>query len=356
MKYPPDWKKKFAPVLLAWNRNQNTRSMPWKGEKDPYKVWLSEIILQQTRVEQGLHYYARFVKAFPNIHKLARASKSRVFKLWEGLGYYTRCRNLMETARHISITLQGQFPDSYSEILKLKGVGPYTAAAISSFAYGLPYPVIDGNVYRILARVSGTYKPIDSSKGKLFFERLANELFDKEHPSEYNQAIMDFGATVCKPSKPDCPNCVFQKTCMANKWGKIAELPVKQKKLRSRQRWFYYLVTDFKKKTLITKRSGKDIWNGLYEFILVEAEKEITVEEVLHSARNKNLLTVNDYSVLGVSPMISQKLSHQRISGRFIRLCLNSKPELEKTILVEPGSLKKFAFPAFINSYLEEYY
>ena len=209
-------KNVFSNRLLKWNREQNTRQMPWKGEKDPYKIWLSEIILQQTRVEQGLSYYNNFIKTFPDIHKLAKAKDSTIFKLWEGLGYYTRCRNLIATARYISKDLHGKFPNTYEDIKSLKGIGPYTAAAISSFAFSLPHAVVDGNVFRVLARIYGIDRPVDSTKGKNFFTALADKLLDINQPGLYNQAIMDFGAVVCKPALPQCTKCIFKKhmACM----------------------------------------------------------------------------------------------------------------------------------------------
>src|SRR5258705_11831448 len=200
----PELKKKFAAILLKWNGEKNKRRMPWKGENDPYKIWLSEIILQQTRVEQGLSYYNNFIKAFPDVHKLAKASDERIFKLWEGLGYYTRCRNLIVTARYISQELNGKFPDTYEEIKPLKGIGPYTAAAIGSFAFNLPRAVVDGNVLRVLARIFGIDKKVDSTEGKQFFTALANELQDKKQLGLYNQGIMDFGAVICQPVTPLC--------------------------------------------------------------------------------------------------------------------------------------------------------
>ena len=195
--------------------------MPWKGEKDPYRIWLSEIILQQTRVEQGLSYYNNFIRTFPDIHKLAKAQDTTIFKLWEGLGYYTRCRNLIATARYISKELKGKFPSSYEDILALKGIGPYTAAAISSFAFNLPHAVVDGNVFRVLARIFGIDIPVDSAAGKNFFTILANELLDAKQPGLFNQAIMDFGAVQCKPAAPLCTTCVFKKTCAAFLQNKI---------------------------------------------------------------------------------------------------------------------------------------
>ena len=204
--------------------------MPWKGEKDPYKIWVSEIILQQTRVEQGLKYYTNFISTFADIDELAAAADQKIYKAWEGLGYYTRCRNLIETARHISRNLNGKFPQRYEEIKKLKGIGSYTASAIASFAFDEPYAVVDGNVFRVISRIFGINKPIDSTQGKIFFTRLANELLDEQNPALYNQAIMDFGAVICKPI-PICKNCPFSKHCKAFKNGSVFSLPVKSKKI-----------------------------------------------------------------------------------------------------------------------------
>src|SRR5215218_589494 len=213
----------FVKGLLQWNKTANHRQMPWKGEKDPYKIWLSEIILQQTRVEQGLGYYQRFVQIFSNVHALAQAPEQQVFKLWEGLGYYSRCKNLIASAKYISGELGGVFPKTYEEIVALKGVGPYTAAAIASFAYNLPYAVLDRNVFRVLSRIFAIDTPIDTTEGKKVFSALAQEALDKETPGAYNQAIMDFGATVCKPV-PECVHCFFKMACRAFLQNKQAAL------------------------------------------------------------------------------------------------------------------------------------
>lgn len=353
-------KKEFSRLLLGWNRHENKRQMPWKGEKDPYRIWLSEIILQQTRVEQGLDYYKRFVAAFPNVHKLARAADATVFKLWEGLGYYSRCRNLLFTARYISKELKGRFPVTYEEIKALKGIGPYTAAAITSFAYNLPHAVVDGNVYRVLARVFGLSVPTDSAGGKKLFSHLAEELMDKKQPGLYNQAIMDFGAVVCKPVSPHCGTCVFRKHCTAFIQNKTTELPVKEKKARIRKRWFYYLVTEYKQagwnsRTAIRQRTEKDIWKDLYEFVLVERDTETPAAEILSLAEKKGWLPKGGYPKPDISAVFTQQLSHQLISGRFIRIKLKRKPPLpESWQWVEEKTMAKYTFPRFINQYLEE--
>ena len=231
--------------------------MPWKGEKDPYKIWLSEIILQQTRVEQGLSYYLRFIEKFPTVDDLANADDNTIFKMWEGLGYYSRCRNLIATARHISNELGGYFPKTYDEILLLKGVGAYTASAIASFAYDLPYAVVDGNVNRVIARFFGLHIPVDSSAGKKLLTAQANALLDKKAPALYNQAIMDFGATVCKPRLPLCSTCFLSRYCKAYNEDMVALLPVKEKKLIRKSRWFYYFLIEKDGRFAVSKDGAK---------------------------------------------------------------------------------------------------
>ncbi|MEP7373640.1 MAG: A/G-specific adenine glycosylase [Chitinophagaceae bacterium] len=347
-------KKQFAALLLKWNREHNYRQMPWKGEKDPYKIWLSEIILQQTRVEQGWEYYNRFVKRFPDIHKLAKAKDQVIFKLWEGLGYYSRCRNLIAAARYISKELEGKFPSTYEEIMALKGVGPYTASAISSFAFNLPHAVVDGNVFRVLSRVFGIAKPIDSTDGKKYFTQLANELLDKKQPGIYNQAIMDFGAVVCKPAAPLCSACRLNKTCIAFLNKKINELPVKEKRISIKKRWFYYLVIEHENQIAIQQRTGKDIWNQLYEFPMMEKEEETSIEAILQEAEKSGLLSKKKYEMIATSPLFKQQLSHQLIAGQFIKIKLKKKDIIKIEMLwVKINQLKKFAFPKFINQYFD---
>ncbi len=347
-------KERFAPLLLKWNKEKNDRKMPWKGEKDPYKIWLSEIILQQTRVEQGLSYYNRFIKTFPDVHKLAKAPDVKVFKLWEGLGYYTRCRNLLATARYISKERKGVFPDSYETIKELKGIGPYTAAAISSFAFNLPHAVVDGNVFRVLARVFGIATPTDTTEGKKYFTTLAEELLEKKQPGLYNQAIMDFGAVVCKPASPLCSDCVFKKHCVAFNNDMIATLPVKEKKITIKQRWFYYVVMEYKNEVAIVQRTGKDIWKDLYEFPLIETAKEMSEKNITKQLNLKEWLATSDYTIAAISPLFNQQLSHQLITGRFVTIKMKRKVKLiNDWRWVMKGRLKSFAFPQFINQYLK---
>ncbi len=346
-------KSKFASLLLKWDSEQNTRQMPWKAEKDPYLVWVSEIILQQTRVEQGLGYYNKFIKTFPDIHKLARAKDEKIFKTWEGLGYYTRCRNLIATARSISRERKGKFPSTYSEILSLKGIGPYTAAAIASFAFNLPHAVVDGNVLRVLSRLFGIAIPVDSTKGKKIFVALADELLDRDQPGRYNQAIMDFGAVVCKPAAPLCSQCVFKDHCSAFLHKRVNQLPVKEKRVRIRERWFYYLVPEHKNQIAIRKRTENDIWQNLYEFPLVEAEKEVDKKMLIRWIARKNRLSPMQDAPITISPLFRQQLSHQRISGRFIRFRLRKKTGMYNDWQwVEKTKTRNYAFPQFIHQYL----
>lgn len=341
----------FATTLIKWNREKNKRQMPWKGEKDPYKIWLSEIILQQTRVEQGLNYYKKFVSSFPNVHSLANAPQKKVYKLWEGLGYYSRCTNLVETAKHISKNLEGHFPDEYEEIKKLKGIGPYTAAAIASFAFNKPYAVLDGNVFRVLSRIYGIEKPIDTTKGKQLFFQLANELLDKKNPGTYNQAIMDFGATICKPV-PECDHCPFKRCCKAFLSKRVLSLPIKIKKVTVQKRYFDYIIIEYNGRLAIRQRTEKDIWRNLFEFLLLESHRELDKEAILKKIKTMDGVMNIKFETQSVSAKFSQRLSHQFIEGKFICLKFSEKPKLSNVLWVRKNEIKKYAFPQFINQYL----
>ena len=343
----------FTRTLLDWNRDLNTRSMPWKGEKDPYKIWLSEIMLQQTRVEQGREYYLRFVQAFPSIRELAAAPDDQVFKLWEGLGYYSRCRNLLATARHISTELSGIFPSTYPEILQLKGVGPYTAAAIASFGYGLPHGVVDGNVNRVLARFFGISTPTDSTEGKKQFFLLAQELLDKKEPATYNQAIMDFGAIICRPKSPLCIDCPLNTGCAAFQTGQVEKLPVKAKKPVKKDRWFYYVVVNKNAQYLIRRRESKDIWQHLYEFILIEQPGRMSMEELLRSKEFRLGLPFETGS-FQVSVEYRQQLTHQTIHAVFLETTVEDMPVAEGFEAVSRDALTTRAFPRLLNHFLED--
>ncbi len=340
----------FRNRLLKWNNLENQRSMPWKGEKDPYRIWLSEIILQQTRVEQGLLYYEKFVSLFPDVHSLANADPQVVYKAWEGLGYYSRCKNLIASANYISKELYGSFPSTYDSILSLKGIGPYTAAAIASFAFNLPFAVVDGNVYRVLARFFGITLKIDNSIGKKYFQQIASELLDKKQPGIYNQAIMDFGAMICKPA-PNCKICPLRKSCFAFNNNAINELPARGKKVQKKSRWFHYIIFEHDEKFAIRKRTEKDIWHNLFDYFLVESEKKKSADHIISELFEHKLVSEND-EIVDVSTVISQQLTHQHISGRFVHLRVRRKPALGKEWKwVGKSEIKQFPFPRFINTY-----
>lgn len=341
----------FRKSLLLWNRHDNHRSMPWKGEKDPYKIWLSEIILQQTRVEQGLGYYQRFVQTFSNVHALAQAPEQQVFKLWEGLGYYSRCKNLIASAKFIATELGGVFPASYEGILALKGVGPYTAAAIASFAYNLPYAVLDGNVFRVLARIFAIETPIDSTEGKKIFTTLAQETLARDAAGEYNQAIMDFGATVCKPV-PECAQCFFNSHCRAFLQNKQAQLPVKGKALALKERWFHYIVLQYENEIAIRQRTGNDIWQNLYEPLLIEAAKKEDKATILLQLEKIYGLEPTDYDVISAAANTTQKLSHRKIYFTFVHIQLHRKKALKDLIWVSEKVLNQYPFPKTVLLFL----
>lgn len=347
-------KKYFSKKLIDWNKQLNKRLMPWKGEKDPYKIWLSEIILQQTRVEQGWAYYDRFVSTFPNIKKLAAAPEEKIFKLWEGLGYYTRCKNLIATAKFIASEKQGKFPDTYNDILGLKGIGPYTAAAIASFAFNLPHAVVDGNVFRVLSRFFGIDTPTDSSTGKKIFTALAEALLDKKQPGIYNQAIMDFGAVICKPQNPLCSTCPLKIRCVAFLQNRVSVLPVKSGKMIKKHRWLYYLIVAYNGKIYVRKRGAKEIWENLYEFVLLETDRSFTFEEIKNSEFFKDIAGKNKSVILHVSKMYKQQLTHQTIHGNFIQLTVRNALPLKDYKAVTYKELVKLPFPKFITAYLAE--
>ncbi|MBS1773459.1 MAG: A/G-specific adenine glycosylase [Bacteroidetes bacterium] len=343
----------FTKRLIGWHHNENDRDLPWKQEKDPYKIWLSEIILQQTRAQQGLPYYLNFTKAYPNIKKLAAANDEEVFRIWQGLGYYNRCKNMLATARYITNELKGKFPNTYEEILTLKGVGPYTAAAISSFAFGLPHAVVDGNAYRVLSRYFGIETPIDSNEGKQLFQSLANELLYKDDSAGYNQAIMDIGATVCTPKNPICTTCPLIDRCVAFKQNLIDILPVKTKKLVVRTRYFNYIFFQHNEKIWIHKRTGKDIWQNLHEPFLIETIIKTDVATLIKTDEWSHLKTKAKPILIDSS---TQKLTHRIIDTNFFSIDIK-EPNINLPgdgNWVKKQDLKKLAFPKTIVSFLEK--
>jgi A/G-specific adenine glycosylase len=346
--------KFFSNVLLQWNETENKRQMPWKGESDPYKIWISEIILQQTRVQQGMEYYNRFIAAFPGIQTLATASEKEVYKMWEGLGYYSRCKNLIATAKFIHEELKGKFPDNYEDILALKGIGTYTASAIASFAFNLPYAVLDGNVFRVLSRFFGEEIPINTTEGKKFYGALSQSLLNKKNPGKYNQALMDFGAVICKPAAPLCLQCPFKKKCVAFLKNKVAVLPVNTKTIRQKERFFTYWIIEHNNKFYVHKRTEKDIWQNLYEFILIETKEWLDESTLPVNKEILQILNQADFNISFISPKKSQKLTHQLITGRFIHVKINKPLTNNEYFPVDPKQLKTLPFPKFIASYLAD--
>tara|TARA_B110000046_G_scaffold81718_1_gene89996 strand:- start:1469 stop:2557 length:1089 start_codon:yes stop_codon:yes gene_type:complete len=309
----------FSKKLILWYL-AHKRDLPWRTTAIPYCIWLSEIILQQTRVEQGLPYYKAFVSKYPTVNKLANAAEQEVLKLWQGLGYYSRARNLHATAKYVSNELNGVFPTSYRELIKLKGVGDYTASAIASICFNEATAVVDGNVYRALARYFGIATPINSSLGIKEFKNLAQQLIDVDKPGNHNQALMEFGARQCKPQNPNCDVCIFNDSCVALQQKKISELPVKLKKTKVKNIYFNYIVLiSENKNTFLQKRIGKGIWQNLYEFPLIETEKDIEIEE-LNSLRVfqdvSKKFEINSLILYNEVPIL-HKLSHRNIYTRF---------------------------------------
>ncbi len=341
----------FSKIVIYWYL-QNQRDLPWRNTKNPYFVWLSEIILQQTRVAQGLKYYVRFIKDFPTIFDLANADKSAVLKLWQGLGYYSRARNLHFSAKYIARELDGKFPSTYKELVQLKGVGDYTASAIASICYNETTAVVDGNVYRVLARYFGIKTPINSSKGIKEFKNLAQTLIDASQPGIYNQAIMDFGALHCKPQNPLCETCPLSNSCIALEKKITKKLPIKEKKLKIRKRFFNYLVvvTD-DDKTILTERKGKGIWQGLYQFPLIETSKKIDERELILSEEFKKLFLKETTILLYNREEIVHKLSHQHLYTSFWIVKIKNK----KQAIINWKSIKKYPVSILIANFLNKF-
>ena len=304
----------FSSEIIKWY-SQNKRDLPWRKTTDPYKIWLSEIILQQTRVNQGLSYYLTFLNEFPNIHQLALAKEDKVLKLWQGLGYYSRARNLHYTAKYIVDYFDGEFPKNYSDLLLLRGIGTYTAAAISSFSFGLPHAVVDGNVIRVISRVFGIKTPFDTGKGRKEFAITSQKLLPKDNSAVYNQAIMDFGSIQCKPHTPNCLICCMQHICVAFKNNNVRSFPVRLKKNKIKKRYLHYLMIEENQKVLIKKRNT-GIWQGLYEFPYIEFSKSLTDLEFINSDSLKQLFIKKKFKICS-SFSFKHRLSHQIINVTF---------------------------------------
>ncbi|CAM3634465.1 A/G-specific adenine glycosylase [Flavobacterium chungbukense] len=341
----------FHNILIKWYL-RNKRDLPWRKTVDPYQIWLSEIMLQQTRVAQGMPYFFSFTKEFPTVKHLADASEEKVLKLWQGLGYYSRARNLHKTAQYISNDLNGVFPDSYKELLKLKGVGDYTAAAIASFSYNESVPVVDGNVFRVLSRYFDIESDIALPATKKEFAALAQELMPKDNPAIFNQAIMEFGALQCVPKSPDCSVCDFNASCAALQKGKVNMLPVKSKKVKVTNRFFNYLILeDVLGNTVLQKRTAKGIWHNLYEFPLLETESIVDFDLVAKKAKEEFFPS---YTIIGIEDFnkstVVHKLSHQHLHIQFWKIKVKEKIENG----IDAEKLKTFPFPIVIYNFIEK--
>lgn len=332
------------------------RNLPWRKTKSAYRIWLSEVILQQTRVKQGLPYYIKFIQAYPTIKDLAEAKEEEVMKNWQGLGYYSRARNLHHTAQYIYNELQGNFPSTYKEIRMLKGVGDYTAAAISSLAYDLPYAVLDGNVFRILSRFFGIETPIDTSMGKKVFQELANELLDPKRAAKHNQAMMEFAALQCVPKNPNCKICPLQEKCFAYQHNNVQQLPIKSKKTKRRNRYFHYLIISCQENLLIKQRTEKDIWKKLYEFPLIETQKAMNFTTLREIDAFKKIFPTTEIQLEAQSITYKHILSHQIIFAQFYHLKVINFAELklEHSQIIHQNELERFPIPKLIENYLKE--
>jgi len=343
----------FATKITSWYKI-NKRELPWRNTNNPYFIWLSEIILQQTRVDQGMAYYLKFVHEFPTVKELAKAEDETVLRLWQGLGYYSRARNLHFTAKLIVENYNGVFPTDFQEIKKLKGVGEYTAAAIASFAFNLPHAVLDGNVFRVLSRIFGIDLPIDSTKGKKYFLELCNELLDKKNPALFNQAIMEFGALQCVPKNPSCTSCIFIGNCIAFSKNKVFELPIKSKSLVRKNRYFNYLIITHQQNLIINKRTENDIWQNLYDFPLIETEISIELTELKLKIKNHDLLKNKSWSLDKVSSTVKHVLSHRDIYTSFFHIKMEDQPSIKNNyILCQANQLDNYGMPRVITRYLD---
>jgi len=342
---------KFSNTLIHWYL-QNNRDLPWRKSKNPYFIWLSEIMLQQTRVAQGLSYYIKFTSTFPTVFDLAKADESTVLKMWQGLGYYSRARNLHFSAKQISKELNGIFPSTYEEIIKLKGVGDYTASAISSICFNEPSAVVDGNVYRTLSRYFGIHTAINSTSGIKEFKLLAQTLIDASQPGTYNQALMDFGALHCKPQNPLCETCPFCNSCVAFEKKLTKELPVKEKKIKVKKRYFNFLVIKTNDhKTILTERKGKGIWQGLYQFPLIENTETVKEKEIIASKEFNDLFPAETTISLFNKKEIVHKLSHQHLYTQFWIV----ETKTLKNANISWENIQDFPVPVLIANFLEAF-
>ncbi len=341
--------------LLDWYE-KNKRDLPWRNTKNAYHIWLSEVILQQTRVKQGLPYYEKFVENYPTIQNLAQATESEVLRLWQGLGYYSRARNMHKTAQEIVEKLEGKIPDNYKNLLQLKGIGKYTAAAIASFGFNENVAVLDGNVYRVLSRFFGIETDIASPKAEKEFREIAQNILPKNEKSNpFNQAMMEFGALQCTPQSPDCLFCPLETECKALAKGKVNELPFKSKKMKIKERFFNYFIFEYQHKISLKVRNEKDIWEGLYDFYLIENK------EILNNEQLKNIDFIENYTknIHHISKIYTHILTHQRIYVCFFHIHINEKEEkllTEKVQFYDKNEVENLPKPILLANYFKEFY
>ena len=342
----------FKEDIYSWY-SLNKRDLPWRDTDDPYKIWLSEIILQQTRVNQGLEYYLRFIENYPTVSDLAMASEDEVLKLWQGLGYYSRARNLHYTAKYIMEYYNGIFPSVYDTILSLRGVGVYTAAAIASIAFHFPYAVVDGNVFRVLSRYFGVWHPIDTNDGKKIIVEIASALIDGSDPGLHNQALMEFGALQCVPVNPDCSVCPLQASCYAFINKQIDKLPVKKNKTKIRNRYFNYFVISDGNIVFLRKRTENDIWKNLYEFPMIETEKKISAKKLLSEQAQSVFVTFGQVEIKSISDWQNHILSHQKIAYRFIVVHAPCEKKFTSGLIkVDKKDIFNFAVPKLLEKFI----
>ena len=341
----------IADKLIDWY-GVNGRNLPWRRTRDPYRIWLSEVILQQTRIAQGMDYYLRFVARFPDVGALAAADEDEVLKLWQGLGYYSRARNLHAAARQVVERYGGRFPAAYADVRSLKGVGDYTAAAVCSIAYDAPCAVVDGNVYRVLSRLFDLDLAIDTAEGRKAFAALADEQLDRRRPARYNQAIMDFGAIQCTPASPRCEACPLSESCLALAAGTVADRPVKRGKTRVRDRWFNYLHVASGDRVLLHRREGRDIWQGLYEFPLIETDAPVEFPDLAALPQFRRLLGDGPWHLVRSVSLPRHQLSHQRLHAVVHRIETPAFTPAAAAMAVPADSLGDYAVPRLVDRYL----
>jgi A/G-specific adenine glycosylase len=345
---------RLSSILIRWY-NDNKRDLPWRDTTDPYFIWISEIILQQTRVDQGYAYFNRFIQKYPTVDLLAKAGEDEVLKLWQGLGYYSRARNLHAAAKMIVDKYQGVFPHDYENVLSLKGVGEYTAAAIVSFAYNQPYAVVDGNVFRVLSRIFAVEEPINSTKGKKLFSQLAQELLDDKRAGLHNQAVMEFGALQCVPVSPGCGNCPASVMCLAYAQGRVGGYPVKEGKQKVRARYFHYFdVRSGDGYMLLHKRMAKDIWHGLYELPLIETGETLPIEELQKTDDLKSLFMDNDDVYIKYVVQMKHVLSHQTIYATFYQVTVQKISAGGEYLKVRIEDADEYPVSRLVHKYLEK--